>query len=192
MAALSIDVMLPAFPDMREEFGLAPDSTATSWIVTAFFLGLASGQLVYGPLSDRYGRKPLLYAGLSIMAVAAAASALAPSLGAVIACRVLWGMGAAAPRSLALAMVRDRYAGEPMARTMSHIMATFVLVPVFAPSVGSAVLAVAPWRSLFWLPFLAALGVMLWVRRLPETLPPERRRPTSPASPPCAARPVTA
>ena len=80
MVALSIDLMLPAFPDMRDDFGLAADSTATSWIVTAFFLGLASGQLVYGPLSDRFGRKPLLYAGLAIMVVAASASAVAPSL----------------------------------------------------------------------------------------------------------------
>jgi MFS transporter, DHA1 family, multidrug resistance protein len=177
MAALSIDLMLPAFPDMRADFGLAPDSTATSWVITAFFLGLASGQLVYGPLSDRYGRKPLLYAGLTVMTVSASAAALAPSLTVLIVCRVVWGMGAAAPRSLAIAMVRDRYAGERMARTMSHIMATFVLVPVLAPSVGAAVLAVAPWRVQFWIPAIAAVGVGCWARRLTETLPPERRRP---------------
>ena len=190
MVALSIDLMLPAFPDMREEFGLAPDSTATAWVVTAFFLGLASGQLVYGPLSDRYGRKPLLYAGLVIMFVAASASAVAPSLGAVIVCRVLWGMGAAAPRSLALAMVRDTFGGDLMARTMSLIMATFVLVPVLAPSLGAGIMLVLPWRALFWVPAAAALGVMLWARRLPETLPPERRRATSPAALLEAAREV--
>ena len=143
MVALSIDLMLPAFPDIREDFGLAADSTETSWIVTAFFLGLAVGQLVYGPLSDRFGRKPLLYIGLSIMVVASSASALAPSLVVVIAFRVLWGMGAAAPRSLALAMVRDTYGGDMMARTMSLIMATFVLVPVLAPGLGSR----RSWRS---------------------------------------------
>ena len=143
MAALSIDLMLPAFPDIRAEFGLAADSTQTSWIITAFFLGLASGQLVYGPLSDRYGRKPLLYVGLGVMSRRRRrCRAVAPSLGVLIVCRVLWGMGAAAPRSLALAMVRDRYAGDRMARTMSHIMATFVLVPVLAPSLGSIVLIV--------------------------------------------------
>jgi DHA1 family bicyclomycin/chloramphenicol resistance-like MFS transporter len=190
MVALSIDLMLPAFPDMRDDFGLAADSTATSWIVTAFFLGLASGQLVYGPLSDRFGRKPLLYAGLTIMVVAATASAVAPSLGAVIVCRVLWGMGAAAPRSLSLAMVRDTYGGDLMARTMSLIMATFVLVPVLAPSVGSAILTFAPWRALFWVPALAALGVMLWARRLPETLAIDRRRSTSPSALLEAAREV--
>jgi MFS transporter, DHA1 family, multidrug resistance protein len=179
MAALSIDLMLPAFPDIRREFGMAPDATTTSWIVTAFFLGLASGQLVYGPLSDRYGRKPMLYIGLAVMAVSSAAAALAPSFAVLIACRVLWGMGAAGPRSLALAMVRDRYTGDVMARTMSHIMATFVLVPVLAPSVGSAVLAVAPWPTVLWIPGAAAIGVAVWARRLPETLPPERRRPAA-------------
>ena len=190
MVALSIDVMLPAFPDIRAEFGLAADSTGTSWIVTAFFLGLAVGQLIYGPLSDRFGRKPLLYTGLTVMVVAASASAIAPSLAAVIACRVVWGMGAAAPRSLALAMVRDTYGGDMMARTMSLIMATFVLVPVLAPGLGSLVLTIAPWRALFWVPALAALGVMLWARRLPETLPLDRRRSTSPAAILEAAREV--
>lgn len=190
MVALSIDLMLPAFPEVREDFGLAPDSTATAWIVTAFFLGLASGQLVYGPLSDRFGRKPLLYTGLAIMFVAATASALAPSLATVIVCRVLWGIGAAAPRSLALAMVRDTFEGDLMARTMSLIMATFVLVPVLAPSVGAGIMLVLPWRALLWLPGVAALGVMLWARRLPETLPVERRRSTSPAALLEAAREV--
>ena len=177
MVALSIDLMLPAFPDARADFGLPADSTQTSWIITAFFLGLAGGQLVYGPLSDRFGRKPLLYAGLGVMTLGAAASALAPSLGALIVCRVLWGLGAAAPRSLALAMVRDTFSGDRMARTMSHIMATFVLVPVLAPGLGSIVLGFAPWRTLFWIPAAAAIGVGCWARRLPETLPPERRRP---------------
>ena len=78
MAALSIDLMLPAFPDMRSEFGLAADSTETAWVITAFFLGLAAGQLFYGPLSDRYGRKPLLYVGLTIMVVGASMSAPSP------------------------------------------------------------------------------------------------------------------
>ena len=177
MVALSIDLMLPAFPDVRDEFGLPADSSQPSWIITSLFLGLAVGQLVYGPLSDRYGRKPLLNVGLALMAVSAAACAVAPSLGVLVACRVAWGFGAAAPRSLALAMVRDRYAGDRMARTMSHIMASFILVPAIAPSVGAAILAFVPWRTLFWLPGVAAVGVVCWARRLPETLPRERRRP---------------
>src|SRR6188768_2423924 len=87
-------------------------------------------------------------------------------------------------------MVRDTYGGNMMARTMSLIMATFVLVPVLAPSVGSAILTFAPWRTLLWLPGLAALGVMLWARRLPETLATDRRRSTSPSALLEAAREV--
>ena len=182
MAALSIDVMLPAFSEMREEFGLASDSTAVSWVITAFFLGLAVGQLVYGPLSDRFGRKRLLYAGMVVYTASAVASAFMPTLAGLIVCRVAWGAGAAAPRSLALAMVRDAHGGERMARTMSMVMATFVLVPVFAPGLGSLAMEVAPWRIVFWIPVVAVLALMVWFVRLPETLPVERRRSVSPAA----------
>jgi DHA1 family bicyclomycin/chloramphenicol resistance-like MFS transporter len=182
MAALSIDLMLPAFADMREDFGLAADSTAVSWVLTAFFLGLAAGQLIYGPLSDRFGRKPMLYAGLAVYVVSGTAAAFMPSLTGLVVCRVLWGLGAAAPRSLALAMIRDAYGGERMARTMSLVMAIFILVPVFAPGVGALALVVAPWRALLLIPVAAAIGLALWARRLPETLPPERRRSVAPAA----------
>ena len=182
MAALSIDLMLPAFADMRRDFGLAPDSTAVSWVLTAFFLGLAAGQLVYGPMSDRFGRKPMLYTGLAVYVVSGTAAALMPSLGGLVVCRFLWGLGAAAPRSLALAMVRDAYGGERMARTMSLVMAIFVLVPVFAPGLGALALAVVPWRALLLVPVLAASTLAVWARRLPETLPVERRRSVAPAA----------
>ena len=182
MAALSIDLLLPAFPDIRTEFGLGPDSTEPAQLITFFFLGLAVGQLVYGPLSDRYGRKPLLYSGLVIYVAGALGAVLVPSFTALIACRFVWGLGAAAPRSLAVAMVRDSYAGDRMARTMSHVMATFVMVPVFAPALGAAAIAVAPWRVVFWIPMLAAVAVALWSLRLPETLPRERRRSVSPGA----------
>ena len=137
MAASSIDLMLPAFKKIRADFDLPPDSSKVGWIVTAFFLGIAVGQLIYGPLSDRFGRKPLLYVGLAIMICSAAAAALAPSLQVIFICRVFWGFGAAAPRSLAIAMVRDRFGGEQMARTMGFVMATFMVVPVVAPSLGA-------------------------------------------------------
>jgi DHA1 family bicyclomycin/chloramphenicol resistance-like MFS transporter len=182
MAAMSIDFMLPAFPEMREEFGLAPDSNEVARLVTTFFLGLAVGQLVYGPLSDRFGRRKPLYAGLVIYAIGATACALTPTLGATVAFRFVWGFGAAAPRSLALAMIRDSFEGDRMARTMSHVMATFILVPVFAPAVGAAAMVVAPWRIVFWIPVAAAGGLALWMLRLPETLPPERRRSVSPSA----------
>jgi DHA1 family bicyclomycin/chloramphenicol resistance-like MFS transporter len=180
MAAVGIDLLLPAFPEMREEFGLAPDSTRVALLITAFFVGLAAGQIVYGPLSDRFGRKPMLYAGLSIYVTAAAAAAFAPSLNWLIVCRVVWGMGAAAPRSLAVAMVRDSFEGERMARTMSLVMATFISVPVIAPTIGAGIIAIFGWRSVFWFQFAIALVLVVWLRRLPETLPAERRRSVSP------------
>ncbi len=180
MAAVGIDLLLPAFADMREEYGLAPDSTRVSLLITAFFVGLAAGQIVYGPMSDRFGRKPMLYAGLVIYLTAAAAAAFAPSLNWLIVCRVVWGMGAAAPRSLAVAMVRDSFEGERMARTMSLVMATFISVPVIAPTIGAGIIAIFGWRSVFWFQFAIALVLVVWLTRLPETLPPERRRSVSP------------
>lgn len=182
MAALAIDLMLPAFGDMRTEFDLAADSTAVSWVLTGFFLGLAGGQVIYGPLSDRFGRKPLLYAGLAVYAISGTAAAFMPTLTGLVVCRVLWGLGAAAPRSLALAMVRDSYGGDRMARTMSLVMATFIVVPVFAPGLGAVALQVVPWRGLLLIPVLAAIGLALWATTMPETLPVERRRSVAPAA----------
>jgi DHA1 family bicyclomycin/chloramphenicol resistance-like MFS transporter len=180
MAASSIDLMLPAFKKIRADFGLPPDSSRVGWIVTAFFLGSAIGQLIYGPLSDRFGRKPLLYVGLAIMMGSAAAAAMAPTLRAIIILRVVWGFGAAAPRSLAIAMVRDRFHGEQMARTMGFVMATFMVVPVLAPSLGALLIRLGPWRIVFWVPFVLAGMLAIWLTRLPETLSPERRRGVGP------------
>lgn len=178
--ALSIDLLLPAFPEMRDDFGLAVGATEVSRVITAFFLGLAIGQLVYGPLSDRYGRKRLLYAGLALFVTAALVSTLQTSLTGFVACRFVWGLGVAAPRSLAVAMVRDTFEGERMARIMSLVMATFILVPVFAPLLGSGFLELAPWRGLLWVQVSAGLGLAAWASRLPETLAPADRRSVSP------------
>lgn len=182
MVGLAIDTVLPAFPQIREAFGLAPDSTKVSWIITAFFLGLASGQLFYGPLSDRFGRKPLLYCGLALCAVAASASALAPTLGLVVLFRFLWGFGAAGPRSLALAMVRDTYEGDRMARAMSFAMSIFILSPVLAPSIGAVLVSATAWQAVFWFLVACTLGVTLWATRMPETLPASKRRPAEPGA----------
>jgi DHA1 family bicyclomycin/chloramphenicol resistance-like MFS transporter len=181
MAAVGIDLLLPAFGDMRRAFGLAPDATEVTRLITAFFVGLALGQFVYGPLSDRFGRKPMLFAGLGLYCVAAVVASFAPSLGVLVAVRFVWGLGAAGPRSLAVAMVRDRYEGEQMARTMSMVMAIFITVPVVAPGVGAGVMALFGWRSVFWFQFLLAASLTVWAAlRLPETLPVERRRAVHP------------
>lgn len=181
LTALSIDVILPAFDEIRNEFDLAADSTQTASIVTAFFFGLALPQLVYGPLADRFGRKRVLYAGFALFAAGAITSATATSFEMILVGRFIWGVGAAGPRVIALSIIRDRFEGEQMARVMSFIMAVFVLVPVVAPTIGAGIVAVAPWRGVFWF-CVAYLGmIVLWSLRLPETLDPTHRIEVSPS-----------
>lgn len=175
--ALGIDLMLPAFGDIRATFGLVEDSTSVAGIVTAYFIGLAAAQVVWGPLADRYGRKAILRAGLLVYMAGAAASAASPSLAFMYAARLVMGFGAAGPRVMATAMIRDTFDGDAMARAMSFIMAVFVLVPVVAPSVGAGILLFASWRAVFGFCVLFALAVLAWSRRLPETLHPEYRIP---------------
>ena len=174
-AALAIDLMLPAFDDMRATFGLEPDSTQVARAVTAFFLGLASAQIIYGPLADRFGRKPVLFAALAINAAGGIGSALAPSLELLLLSRFVWGVGAAGSRVIAVALVRDRYEGDQMARAMSLIMGILIVVPIFAPGLGAVIIHFSPWRSVFWACVIVVAAVALWVRRLPETLDPADR-----------------
>ena len=173
--ALGIDLMLPAFGDIRLAFGLAADSTAVAGIVTAYFIGLAISQVVWGPAADRFGRKPTLYAGLTLYAVGALAASFASSLGVLYAARLVWGMGAASPRVVAMSVIRDTYEGEAMARAMSFIMAIFVLVPVVAPTLGAGILALGSWRLVFRFGAIFAAAVGLWSLKLPETLDPDKR-----------------
>lgn len=181
LSALGIDTMLPALDDMREHFGLSPDSSRTAQVVTAFLIGLALAQYFYGPLADRFGRKPVLYAGLSLYALGAIGSALAPTLELVLVSRLVWGIGAASPRVVSLSIVRDVYSGEEMAKAMSYILAIFIMVPVLAPSIGAALLTVFPWQSVFIFGAVAAGVVAIWARLLPETLDPANRRSLDPA-----------
>ena len=177
LAALGIDLMLPAFGVMRADLGLAENSNALTGLITAYFLGLATGQLVYGPLADRFGRRPVLFLGYGIYAAGAAAGAIAPSLGLILVARFVWGFGAAGPRVVTLAIVRDRWQGERMARAMSLILAGFIIVPVFAPTLGSVFITFGSWRVLFGACVLAAAVMTLWAtRRLPETLVEDNRR----------------
>lgn len=183
MAAMSIDLLLPAFPEMRAAFGLEPGATEISRVITAFFVGLGLGQLVYGPLSDRFGRKRVLYAGIAVYVAGAVASTFAESLTTFAACRVVWGFGAACPRSLALAILRDTFEGDRMARVMSNVMATFILVPIVAPSVGAGLLSLGSWHLTLWVPVGVAVVLAAWIAlRLPETLPEERRRSVAPSA----------
>lgn len=177
VTALAIDMMLPAFGAMRSNFGLAADSNAVAPIITFFFLGLALGQPVFGPLSDALGRKRVLYAGLALYVVASIGAAFSPSLGVLLLLRFVAGLGAAGPNVVARGVVRDAYEGQAMAKVMSYVMAVFILVPVLAPTLGALVLRFGEWQLIFWFFAAFGVGVGLWTRRLPETLPPDMRIP---------------
>ncbi len=177
VVALAIDMMLPAMGDIREKFGLAQDSNDVAAIITFFFLGLAAGQLVWGTISDALGRKKVLYMGLAVYVAAAITAAVVPSLGALLLVRFVWGFGAAAGQAIARAIVRDTYAGSAMAHALSFIMAVFVLVPIFAPTLGAVVLLIGPWEWIFLFMALFGVAIIIWTTRLPETHPVEDRIP---------------
>ena len=176
LAALGIDLMLPAFGAIRRDLQLPANSTAVAGMVTTYFIGLALGQLVYGPIADRYGRRPTLYVGYGIYAVGALAAALSPTLPLLLLSRLVWGLGAAGPRVVTLAVIRDSFEGERMSRAMSFVMAVFILVPVMAPALGAAIVSIGSWRWLFGACMLAVSVMALWAMRLPETLHDEHRR----------------
>lgn len=175
LSALGIDLLLPALDEIRADFDMAAGSTAVTGLVTTYFLGLAVGQLGYGPVADRFGRRRALYIGYVVYGLGAVLAALSPDLGLMLASRFIWGLGAAGPRVVTLAVVRDRFQGERMSRAMSSIMAVFILVPVLAPALGAGALVVVSWRWVLGACAVAALGMSVWARRLPETLRDEDR-----------------
>ena len=176
LSALGIDLLLPAFPDIRAEFGLDPGSTVVSGFITAYFIGLAGGQLIIGPLADRYGRRTLFRLGIVLYAIGAALTIVAPTFSLLLLARFVWGLGASTGRVLAVAIVRDRFVGAAMARTISLIMAVFVTVPVVAPALGVVLLRWLAWDQLVLLNLAAAALVLLWTARLEETLSTDARR----------------
>jgi DHA1 family bicyclomycin/chloramphenicol resistance-like MFS transporter len=179
LVALSIDAMLPALPAIGAELGVRRANDA-QLVISALFLGLAIAQMVYGPLSDSFGRKPAIYAGFAIFIAGCLLSILARGLEVMLLGRFLQGIGAAGPRIVTMALVRDQYAGRAMARVMSLAMAVFIIVPVLAPAIGQGILLVAHWRAIFVMLLAVALIALTWFAlRQPETLPPARRAPFS-------------
>lgn len=174
--ALAIDASLPAFPEIRTSFGLADDATSVTGIITFFFIGSSLGLLPAGILADRFGRRPVMWGGLALYVAGAVLSIFAPSLWVMFVARFIWGLGSAGPRVAALATVRDAYDGEQMARQMSLIMAIFILVPAFAPSLATGVLLIGPWQAIYWMCAVVAVLVGVSVTLLPETLAVESRR----------------
>ena len=177
VTALGIDTILPAYDDIRESLGLDPDATEVTGLVTFYFMGNSLGLLPAGLLSDRFGRKAVMWGGLALYVAGAIGSVLAPSLGWMFVFRFIWGLGGAGPRVASLAMIRDGFSGEQMARQMSLAMAVFLLVPAVGPALSAGVLAISSWQWVFWMCAIAASIVALLVTRLPETLAEQSRRP---------------
>ena len=176
LQALGIDAMLPALPAIGQSLNVVGENT-TQWVIASYVFGFGAMQLVYGPLADRYGRRPILILtmiGFVIASIIASVSATFPLL---LAARVLQGTMSASTRVLTVSIVRDCYAGRTMARIMSLSQMLFFIVPVVAPTVGSGILLLGPWRWIFWFLAIFATVVVVWAgMRMPETLMPEKRR----------------
>lgn len=179
LVALAIDSMLPALPEIAADLGVT-NPNDRQMIITVLFAGFGIAQIFYGPLSDSVGRKPVIYVGFGIFLIGSVLAVLSQDFTTMLVGRFLQGFGAASPRTVAIAMVRDRYEGRAMARIMSLVMSVFILVPVLAPSIGQGIILVSNWRGIFVM--LLVLGVItsVWFAlRQEETLPIERRRPLS-------------
>jgi DHA1 family bicyclomycin/chloramphenicol resistance-like MFS transporter len=175
--AISIDAMLPALPDIAAS--LTPDApNAAQLVVTSFVFGMGLGTLFAGPLSDAFGRKRIIMLGSALYALAALACYFAPTLEVLLAARIVQGIGAAAPRTVSIAMIRDLYSGRGMARIMSFVMMVFTVVPALAPLMGQGIIAIADWHAIFLAYIAFSAIIMLWMGlRQPETLATEARRP---------------
>lgn len=172
--AIAVDTMLPALPSIARDLGVT-EANRAQWVITVYIAGVGIGQLFWGMLSDRFGRRPVLLTGFTLYVIAAAAVGLAGSFEALLAWRFAHGI-AAASMVISRSIIRDLYGGRQMARVMSLTFIVFIMVPTVAPSIGQLVLLLAPWRALFHLFCAFAAAVLLWVYfRMPETLHPEYR-----------------
>ena len=177
LMAFGIDAALPAFDELRVEFDLDARGISAAVTGTAYFAGMALGQLACGVLADRFGRKPILAGGLALYALAAAASAAAPTLELLLIARFAWGLGASAPSVLRFAIARDLYSGDRMARIVSIFMAVFLIGPIIVPFVGEAILTVGSWRTIFAGGVGLSILAIGWTLRFGETMNIANRRP---------------
>ncbi len=173
---LAMDMMLPALPNIASAFHLT-DANRPQMVLSTFIIGFGVGQFVMGPLSDRFGRRPVLLGGMVVYGIASLLAIAAPSFETLLLARALQGLGTSATRVIATSIVRDCYAGRRMASVMSLAMMVFIAVPVLAPSFGQAVLLLTQWRGIFIVLMLYGVVALIWSSlRMPETLPVERRR----------------
>lgn len=175
IVALAIDALLPALEYIGFSIGVT-ESSDTQLLITMIFLGLGIGPLFFGPISDSLGRKPIVYMGFGLFILASLICIYSESLVWMVVGRILQGIGLSAPRTISIAMVRDSYSGDFMARVMSFITVVFILVPVIAPALGKFVLDHYNWQAIFYIQLVFSLLVSYWFwKRQPETLGVEKR-----------------
>ncbi len=176
ITALAIDAVLPALDIIGKAIGVV-DTQDNQLIIIMIFLGLGVGPLVFGPISDSIGRKPLVYVGFGIFTLASLICVFSESLEMMIFGRILQGIGLSSPRTISIAMVRDTYEGDYMARIMSFITTIFILVPVIAPAMGKFILDHYNWQAIFYVQLIFSVLVSIWFyRRQPETLSKEHKK----------------
>src|SRR5947209_5879184 len=173
---LAMDMMLPALPNIASAFHITIANRPQA-VLSTFLIGFGIGQFVMGPLSDRFGRRPVLIDGMALYCIASVLAITASSFETLLLARVLQGLGTSATRVIATSIVRDCYAGRRMASVMSLAMMVFIAVPVLAPSLGQAVLLVSQWRGIFVVLMIYGVLALTWsALRMPETLPLSKRK----------------
>jgi DHA1 family bicyclomycin/chloramphenicol resistance-like MFS transporter len=173
---LAMDMMLPALPDIASAFHIVAANRPQA-VLSTFLIGFGVGQFAMGPLSDRFGRRPVLLGGMTLYAIASLLAIAAPSFETLLLARALQGLGTSATRVIATSIVRDCYAGRRMASVMSLAMMVFIAVPVIAPSFGQAVMLLTQWRGIFVVLMLYGVLALIWsALRMPETLPISERK----------------
>lgn len=174
--AAAIDIFIPALQEIGTALGIESENQR-QFVITSYVAGFGAAQLIYGPLSDRFGRRPILFFGLGLYFAASLAAAVAPTFGVLLALRAVQGVGAAATRVIAVTIVRDSFGGRRMASVMSLVMMVFMAIPVIAPNIGQLIMLFGSWREISLVVAFFSFAVLIWsALRLPETLHPEDRR----------------
>ena len=177
LVALTIDMLLPALPAIQAEMALA-DANQTQYVISAVFVGMIAGKLLFGPISDAWGRKPAISIGLGLFILGSIICYFAADMNMLLAGRLVQGVGVASPRIVCVALVRDQFEGRQMARIMSFVMMVFILVPAIAPAFGQLILHFAQWRVILLVFIVIGILSLVWFTlRQPETLHPEYRKP---------------
>src|SRR6202012_2731090 len=176
LTPLAMDMMLPALPDIASTFHVTA-ANKPQQVLSSFLIGFGIGQFIMGPLSDRFGRRPVLIDGMVLYCIGSVVAITASSFETLLLARVMQGLGTSATRVIATSIVRDCYAGRRMASVMSLAMMVFIAVPVIAPSLGQAVMLLTHWRGIFIVLMLYGVLAVVWsALRMPEPLPLSERK----------------